>query len=354
MKFFTAFSLAALVVFITPTSSSRHSRCSSIEVRKEWRTLTKAERKAWIDAANCLNKVPRTGKLNPPIDTASYSDPAFQIPPQNENSTYYDELVYAHMNLNPVIHWTGLFFPWHRVYLHEWTNALRSRCGYKGIVPYWAWEKGMNICYSWGDALNLPTWVDASDVLGSAIWDTDPESGLGGFSDNEADDYTIHTGGLKISVAYPVPHNLRRHYIPYPFGNNISAASTFTPAEVDRLLSLKNFTAFQGFIESGMHGSIHLMMGGDMGTICPAGSFNTSACLVQRTATYSSNEPMFHLHHGNVDRLWWLWQEKSNANKFDFHGGSIQNRSSLDIYPNEQAPWLNKSSPVPSAGMWDT
>ncbi|KAB5593113.1 putative effector protein/Tyrosinase [Ceratobasidium theobromae] len=245
MKFLTAFSLATLAV--SATAAPSYKTCSSIEVRKEWRTLTKAERKAWIDAVNCLNKVPRTGKLNPPIDTASYPDPDFQIPPQNENSTYYDELVYAHMNLNPVIHWTGLFLPWHRVYLHEWTNILRSQCGYKGVAPYWAWEK------------------DAADVEGSTIWDTDPESGLGGFSNDADDDYTLHTGALKISVAYPIPHKLRRHYIPYPFRNeNISAASTFTPAEIDKLLGKNNFTMFHGYLEQmvGMHSAVHLMMGG--------------------------------------------------------------------------------------------
>ncbi|CAE6468627.1 unnamed protein product, partial [Rhizoctonia solani] len=239
-----------------------------------------------------------------------------------------------------VIHWTGLFLPWHRTYLHEWTNTIRRECGYKGVVPYWAWEK------------------DSDDVLGSSIWDSDPESGLGGFSDDASDDYTIHTGALDIEVAYPVPHKLRRHFIPFPFpGNaNRSAASTFTPAEVQVLLSKRNFTSFHGYLEGlvGMHGAIHLMMGGDMGTVCPAGSSGTVNCPTELSPTFSANEPMFHLHHGNVDRLWWLWQEKSSANKKAFHGGSVQNTSSLDIFPNGQAPWLNKSSILPSAGMWPT
>ncbi|CAE6513348.1 unnamed protein product [Rhizoctonia solani] len=92
----------------------------------------------------------------------------------------------------------------------------------------------------------------------------------------------------------------------------------------------------------------------DMGTICPAGSEGTVNCPAQRTATFSANEPVFHLHHGNVDRLWWLWQEKSSINKNAFHGGSVQNTSSLNIFPNGQAPWLNKTTPLPSAGLWPT
>ncbi|CAE6520400.1 unnamed protein product, partial [Rhizoctonia solani] len=189
-------------------------------------------------------------------------------------------------------------------YLHEWTNIIRKECGYQGVVPYW----------------------DSGDFLGSPIWDTDPESGLGGFSDDASDDYTIHTGALNIELAYPVPHKLRRHYIPFPFGSsNLSATSTFTPAEVQTLLGQNNYTSFQGYLEKlvSMHSAIHLMMGGDMGTLCPAGSEGTANCPAQRTATFSANEPMFHLHHGNVDRLWWLWQEKSSINKNAFHGGIL-------------------------------
>ncbi|CUA77666.1 hypothetical protein RSOLAG22IIIB_12759 [Rhizoctonia solani] len=280
MKLTTALGLSTLVAFV---AAAEPQTCSSLEVRREWRTFSKAERKGWIDAVNCLNKKPRTGKLQLPVDTQSYPE-SFHIAPLNESSTYYDDLVYAHMNLNPLIHWTGLFLPWHRVYLHEWTNILRKECG------------------------------------------------LG-------------------------PHKLRRRYIQFPFGgSSVSAESTFTPAEIEVVLSKTNFTSFHGYLEqlSGMHSAIHLIMGGDMGTVCPAGTSGTIYCPRERSPTFSANEPMFHLHHGNIDRLWWLWQEKSTDNKNAFHGGSVQNTSSLDIFPNGQAPWLNKSSIVPSAGLWPT
>ncbi|KAG8754890.1 hypothetical protein FRC11_006382 [Ceratobasidium sp. 423] len=154
------------------------------------------------------------------------------------------------MDLNPIIHFTGLFFPWHRLYVHQWTNALRSECGYTGVAPYWAWEK------------------DAADFENSAMWDTDSESGLGGFGDPD-DDYTVKTGGLNITLAYPIAHKLRRQYRPYPgFAGvaNVSANSTFSQSEVDILLSQPegNFTAFQEYMEKivGMHSAIHGILGG--------------------------------------------------------------------------------------------
>ncbi|CAE6412815.1 unnamed protein product [Rhizoctonia solani] len=344
MKFLTClsfFALHALLDLVSATNSSQ--TCTSIEVRKEWRNLSATERKAWIDAVNCLNTRPRSGKLNPPLNTAvNYPDIYNQIAPVNENSTYYDELVYAHMDLNPIIHFTGLFFPWHRLYVHQWTNALRSECGYAGIAPYWAWEK------------------DAADFENSDMWNIDSESGLGGFGDPD-DDYTVKSGGLNLTLAYPIAHKLRRQYRPYPgFSgfSNVSANSTFSQAKVDMLLSQPegNFTAFQEYMEQivGMHSAIHGILGGDLAGLCPKGSSNTSLCPTEGAPTFSANEPMFHMHHGNVDRLWWLWQEKSEINKAAFHGGSAQNMSALATYPNGQAPWLNKTSFIPTAGMYES
>ncbi|KDN46163.1 hypothetical protein RSAG8_04390, partial [Rhizoctonia solani AG-8 WAC10335] len=305
-------------------------KCKSIEVRKEWRTLSKPEKKAWINAVNCLNRTPKSGKLNPSVNTSQYSPFDFIVPVSPEG-TYYDELVYAHMNLNPLIHFTGLFLPFHRFYVHEWTNALRSQCGYKGVAPYWAWE------------------YDAADFERSPIWDSDPVYGLGGFGDSN-DDNIVKNGGLNITLAYPIKHKLRRQYQPYiviPGSVNISANATFTPAEVKTLLAQPegNFTAFQTYMEQffGMHGAIHGITGGDLAGRCPRGS-NSSNCPFEGAPTFSSNE--------NVDRLWWLWQEKSQSNKFAFRGGSVQNITAIDKYPNGAPPWLKTSDLIPGAGMF--
>ncbi|KDN37431.1 hypothetical protein RSAG8_10166, partial [Rhizoctonia solani AG-8 WAC10335] len=228
MGLLTALSFAALFVFASGAESDKE--CTTLEVRKEWRAFSKAERKAWIDATNCLNKKPSNGKLELVVDAESSDNILNRVAPYNSSGTYYDDLIYAHMNMNSLIHWTGLFLPWHRVYLFEWTNTLRKECGYDGVAPYW----------------------DVDDFEGSEIWDSDPESGLGGFSDDESDDYTIHDGALDLILAYPVPHRLRRHYIPYPYDipvpfnyNKTSAVSTISPEEVERLLARPegNYTA---------------------------------------------------------------------------------------------------------------
>ena len=40
------------------------------------------------------------------------------------------------------IHFTGLFLPWHRWYVHSVETALRTKCDFTGASPYWDWSKG--------------------------------------------------------------------------------------------------------------------------------------------------------------------------------------------------------------------
>ena len=40
------------------------------------------------------------------------------------------------------IHQTGYFLPWHRLYVQSFEDALRTKCGYKGVQPYWDWTIG--------------------------------------------------------------------------------------------------------------------------------------------------------------------------------------------------------------------
>lgn len=57
--------------------------------------------------------------------------------------------------------------------------------------------------------------------------------------------------------------------------------------------------AYPGDGEIGVHGGGHYSIGGD-----PGADFLTSPA-----------EPAFYLHHANVDRLWWEWQQLSPAER---------------------------------------
>ena len=40
------------------------------------------------------------------------------------------------------IHQTGFFLPWHRLFVQTFEDALKTKCGYIGVQPYWDWTQG--------------------------------------------------------------------------------------------------------------------------------------------------------------------------------------------------------------------
>jgi len=67
-----------------------------------------------------------------------------------------------------------------------------------------------------------------------------------------------------------------------------------TPGLVNEVLALTPFTPFQSNLES-LHNHVHNAVGGDMDT------------------ARSPNDPLFFLHHANIDRLWAQWQTSPQA-----------------------------------------
>ncbi|KAF4628454.1 hypothetical protein G7Y89_g9698 [Cudoniella acicularis] len=75
-------------------------------------------------------------------------------------------------------------------------------------------------------------------------------------------------------------------------------------------------TAAQGYSFEGPHGSVHLMVGGN-GHMSPA--------------TFAGFDPVFFLHHANVDRLWDMWQAVYPNSWIQ---PSISQGGTWTIYPN--------------------
>lgn len=338
----------ALVSAVLLTSVS--GKCTHPKVRKEWRSLRADERAAWINAVKCLAKSPHNPKIVPVVDPA-----ISLIPSLNTNSSYYDDFVYIHMDLNVLIHNTGFFLPWHRLFVQTFEDKLRSICGYDGVQPYWDWTQ------------------DTADFYHAPIWSNSDYDGLGFWGDPN-NDYQITTGGFKdMRLAYPVPHNLRRNYTLYPYfppgfplppdvppvDPTLMYNTTFTSAVVNATLNSGqgDFVTFQATLEnfSGPHPGPHLIFGGDMGGTCP---FGTGPPECVPGAKWSVNEPMFFLHHGMIDKIWYDWQHRNSSNKNIFAGGSISWLATSNVsvlqYPTGGPPLLNTSSPIPGDGMWET
>jgi len=304
--------------------------CENPSIRREWRSMPREERAQWIAAVKCLNKLPH----NPAL-VQTYNTTYTQIPPLNPDSSYLDDWTYIHMDLNPAIHFTGLFLPWHRAFIKDFDSALRQKCNYKGSQPYWDWTK------------------DASDFGNSSIFDPDPESGFGGWGDPD-NDWQVTTGAFAkdFPITYPSPHSLRRQYQPIINGTNgtlVTLANLFTPESQAALVNgfVGDFIHFQGGLEGSSHGAIHRIVGGDLQGACPANSL--PGCIPG--AKWSTNDPLFQLHHGMVDKLWYDWQNANPANYWSFAGGSVARVTNFVAdpeFPNGAPPLVTFETPTPS------
>ncbi|KAI9290605.1 Di-copper centre-containing protein, partial [Neoconidiobolus thromboides FSU 785] len=92
----------------------------------------------------------------------------------------------------------------------------------------------------------------------------------------------------------------------------------------------KTFDQFRQQIEGAPHGAVHMNIGGDKG------DFSTM---------YSSNDPIFYLHHAFIDLLWFEWQERnprvSNTYNGKIDGKNVNSNDKLMPYNIQVSQTLN-------------
>jgi tyrosinase len=161
-------------------------------------------------------------------------------------------------------HGNWFFLPWHRAYLLNFEQICREVLGEPNfMLPYWDWSKSRQIPREfWGatSALDPARWKNRDPAVNGTAW--------------------------------------RRA------GQTTTLPASTTRANVNRILSTQNFETFasgraarqrdtgtKGILESGPHDLVHRTIGGHM----------------QRN--HSPLDPIFWLHHANVDRLWATWNQ---------------------------------------------
>lgn len=109
------------------SSSSSSTTCTkeNVIVRKLFENLSSDERIAYTSALNCLMALP--------AKTPSELAPGAK--------TRYDDWVTTHINQTLMIHGTANFLGWHRWFIWELEQSLRTECGYQGGIPYWDWTR---------------------------------------------------------------------------------------------------------------------------------------------------------------------------------------------------------------------
>ncbi|PSN59511.1 monooxygenase [Corynespora cassiicola Philippines] len=265
------FSTLAAATALPPRATD--SECQNPTTRKEWRTLSSEEKTDYIKAVGCLSQSPsKLGLI----------------------STRADDFPYVHISLDTSIHSVASFLPWHRYFVHIYEQSLQE-CGYKGVMPYWDWT------------------LDSDDPARSPIWD--PITGFGG--DGTTDEALKEENGRRCLTDGPLK-NLRPswlspgvyspHCLSRGFNNGTQEPGdmfrwAYTPESVKEIHEKSAYADFRYGLEGTPHGAIHSAVGGDM------------------LPSHSPNDPIFFLHHAQVDRLWYLWQQEALANRTLAYGG---------------------------------
>jgi tyrosinase len=248
-------------------------------VRKNIRDLTSTEKQNYINAVKALKATisPITGR------------------------SIYDEYVIWHSNAtsrtdptdpngfrNPA-HVGPAFNPWHRYYLFRFEQQLQKKV--PGVtIPYWDWTQ------------------DAADPFNSPLWSADFMGGNG----DPLDNYLVKTGPfatgqwITINIDGTSKGGIQRQFgqftpgLPTQADVNIALGETpydNPPWNIESNPSHRN--RLEGFLGTGesfiqLHNQGHAWIGGDMVNV-----------------NVSPNDPVFFIHHCNVDRLWAIWQDKN-------------------------------------------
>ncbi|TFK96434.1 hypothetical protein BDV98DRAFT_536582 [Pterulicium gracile] len=316
-----------------PTATPiRRAQCSNPLVRKEWKSFTVPQRTAYFNAFKCLKTKPHDPSLSP--------NPPIPGVPVDPSASLYDDIVYLHAALVEKIHFSGIFLPWHRWYVNTVEQLLRSECNYQGPMSYWDWTE------------------DAADgVQESSVFGSNSQAGMGSLG--QASNNFVVTDGAWVSqtLAYPSPHTIKRNFTVTPYREGQMAPPylvTKPNANVNRLVARGEVNRvvndyrgdFVGFYNKfdeveGFHSGLHFSIGGDMAD-----------------PSWSPNDPLFFLHHGMLDRIWALWQDRHPSNKNAFSGGStwaVQSLQQFQTYgPSGMPPNLGTTAAIPNIGFGDS
>jgi hypothetical protein len=198
-----------------------------------------------------LDSLKRAVKLMKDLDTVT---PLATVDPKSWNQQ-------AHIHQRHCPHENWWFLPWHRVYLHFFERICQVLlCDPLFALPYWDWTRYPYIPAPFLDK-NGPLW-----------------DGTRGPNSNKQ--LPWESVGEKT-----INSLLKERAIVQVYGGEIDDDD-------------QSETASPGALESVPHNGVHSAVGGDMGLI---------PC--------SPEDPLFWVHHCNVDRLWTSWQTH--------HGGMV-------------------------------
>ena len=198
-----------------------------------------------------------------------------------------------------------LFLPWHRAYLYYFELALQSRLGPRFSIqspedtaladlglPWWDWtsdeshQEGIPTVYRQAEVDGRP------NPLASARVPVGTDStAIGVWSDS-----TLQTVRDVLPGALAETGSPQTQRDPEPPNELPKYGPVGELENVEDILTASTFEDFSNRLESGPHNTVHGWVGGAMSAV-PTSAF----------------DPIFWSHHAMIDRLWYIWQNRSHG-----------------------------------------
>jgi tyrosinase len=301
--------LAALAASTEPAHTS-----AELRIRKDVKDLTAQEKADFVAAVIALKHTPS---------------------PWNHKLSYYDQFVHWHNKsfrcAIDAAHMHSSFLPWHREFLLLFENAVRKVSGKPITIPYWDWTDP-----------NSTAAVFAPDFMG----------GMGDASKHFAVvNGPFRKGKWRLNVVDPKANDWygRRYLVrrfatklgkTLPTANDVNVAlgrSTYDVKPFDAMSNSRK--SFRNYLEGwrqvkamkcehglmnpvskpgashDMHNRVHLWVGGVWGFKLKHGPNQGTMAL-----NTSLNDPVFWLHHANIDRIWAQWEAMHRYQYRPLHG----------------------------------
>ena len=249
-------------------------------IRKDQSDLTDAEKTAFVDAIMALKQA------------------SSMLHPGSPTSSRYDDYVELHVKAMMAIpdgwaHEGPAFFPWHRVLLIQFERDLQQVTGSPDLgIPYW-------------------DWIETPEFPSFLGGDGDPDNGF----DVTDGPFTREKWIFSVVDSPGMPTRLQRRFgfgdldqggdpakmdLPTTTAQD-SALRTRWYDDVPWDATSPTASSFREAAEVDLHNRVHRWVGG---------FWESDGALAGGTMMQmaSPNDPVFWLHHCNLDRLWAAWQ----------------------------------------------
>ncbi len=318
------------VIYFNPGWYSQAAQ--HLYVRKNVKDLTPAEKQAYVSA---ILKAKRTPDPNHP------------------GLSYYDAFVKTHLdafacnlgwnqgnNWAAAAHNSPTFLAWHRELLSKFETMLRTVSGNPSItIPYWDWTDPASTKavfapdFMGGNGIASQGYAVLNGPFRKGAWKitvTDSPAALASQGDNLAPvkPYLVRHFGAFAGKTISLPTLAQVVGAVHVHGYDTApynAQSKITQSVRNTLEGWRQAvpsTCVQGYLQQNsapgaphdLHNAVHLYVGG---------VWKQGASILQGTMTFdtSPNDPVFWLHHANVDRLW-AAQEMADKESYSPQSGA--------------------------------